>query len=1294
MSNDARSVAEVVQYIHMLWSSLEQVTIAMVLLVQLLGWLPTFAGVIFIVGALPLQSFLVARVKSLRELASSHTDDRVKVVSETIKGIKLVKLYAWELSFVKRILQHRAKELDSLRKMAIVQACSSVVYTGVPTLLTLIVFTVYVLIGNTLDASVVFPAITLFNVLRPAMVILPYVLVSSARAAASLSRLQKFLMAEELVPLDESDHAVDQEMLARDGLDVAAEGAAFTWNPSETDALATLSNVSLSIPKGSLVAVVGSTGSGKSTLLAGLLGEVPIVTGYAGILKGRSVSFCDQIPFIQNASLRDNIIFGKPFDEHHYRETIRVCCLLKDLEILPAGDLTEIGGRGVNLSGGQRARVSLARAVYARTDINIFDDPLSAVDAHVGSYIFRECIAKQLDGTTRILTTNQIHFAASHDVNMVVVVKNGTIVEVGDRRNLCGDPDSEFARMLRAAGEGTDDSDEMRVNGDAETSPETEDGSLNDVNGSVSSEKDSKSTALTTKRVADYGTTEAGELTQKERKEKGRVQLKEYRSYLSAMGARWVVSVVLFGIAYQACIMAVNVWMSWWSEKSAAGSETNSIWFNLFVFCSFGVLGLFMSSGASFSIAFGGIRAAIVIHERLLLSVMGAPSSFFNSTPDGRLINRFTSDMDKLDQALAATLQTMNRLILSLIFTLGLIFWATPLVVFIAVPIITICVFVQEYYRRTAVDLRRLEALSRSPLYSHFSETLDGVVTLRAFGDIPRSTHMNNVYTDQLGRTMYASSYANRWLALRLEGLGTIFIFGATVLAVMAPPGQLSAATVGLVLSYTMQIIGTMTWCVRQFTDMESEMSSMERVSEYSQPPFPQEEKGGLELLLRELDSKKDGMKRAESQGLISSDRMEQLNNSMGSRQSRWPRKGKVEFEGVEMRYRADLSPALRNMSLTVQPGEHVGIVGRTGAGKSSAIQCLFRLYELGKGRIMVDGKDIKHMRLNALRSSLGVIPQEAVCFSGTIRTNLDTFGEHSDYDVQRALDGCGLQGTMRDAVSLSTTVEENGSNLSVGQRQLLCLGRALLKDSQVLVLDEATSNVSNEVDEKIQQTLREEMSHCTILTVAHRLHTVMKSDRIVVMDRGRIAEVGRPTELLGRESMLSALVDETGPGTAAVLRQLAVEGEGERQHVRKGGFNMREGHRMNGNGVSADGLGIRLGVEEASVSQVMQSVFQELRSALVKMERKEVQREMEVAVEGDECWRELLTNVVDKVSIVTGRVGETEQLDFERSDVHSGSNEAMAEILGTTPPTANGKVVGGAYDGDGNNSANMSEEE
>lgn len=1157
MSTDSRTVADVVLYINMLWSAMGQILIALVLLIQLLGLLPTSIGVLVMVASIPMESRFVSLTKSLREAASAWTDDRVKVVGEAIQGIKVVKLYAWELSFIERILEKRQSELGLVRKALMVSAWNSTLVSSIPTFLSLAIFTTYALLTTNLDAAVIFPAIALFNILRPPLLIFPYTAVSCARAAASMARVKRFLLADELVSLQSGEHRVTESEFESARSDVIADDASFSWSSSsEAVARPSLARVSLRVPSGALVCVVGGTGCGKSTLLASLLGEVPILSGKAGIRPKRSVSLAEQVPFIKSGTIRDNILFGLPFDLRRYNRVIKVCCLVPDLRILPGGDMTEIGGRGINLSGGQRSRVSMARVAYANADVALLDDPLSAVDAHVGRRMFEDCIVSEMQGKTRILTTNQLQFSTSRQVDYIVVIHEGEVVEFGSRYGLLQDPNSKFTQLITAAGElgrltddregSTDDSngvhrqvsaDDELANGIVLTKKGEDKTKLVDSSASESSlllssaEKESKN--------------DAAHLTREEEKNEGRVELKHYLAYMEAAGGlRYILFILFLVIGTQMCSLGMNYWLSVWSEQSqldialGATAAHGSMIFHLTVYVCIGVFSIFVTSVSAFSIAFASLRASVTFHERMLFSVFGAPSSWFAANPAGRIVNRFNSDIDKVDNNLASVLQSFTRLSLQLAGALCLILFVTPWFIVAVIPVGIVFLYVQEFYRKSSVDLRRLEAVARSPLYSHFSEILDGVMTIRAFGKVEEESKTNHEYTDSLTRISYIASTANRWLSVRLEGLGTILIFSTAALAV-ASAGKVSPSLTGLVLSYAMQLLGSMTWSVRTFTDMESQMSAMERIAEFStSPPFPQEESGGLKVTLqkRAKESERDSIER---RGLISPE-IASLFNVSAQKRSSWPLRGCVKFNSITMRYRADLPPALRGISLHILPGERIGIVGRTGAGKTSLLSALFRLHEIDSGSIVIDGRDISKISLFDLRSSLSVIPQEPVCFSGTIRTNLDMFGEYDDASVLEALKVCGLESTMPDGVDLGYEIEENGQNLSVGQRQLLCLGRAFLRRSQVLVLDEATSSVSNDTDEKIQSTLRTEFGGCTIITVAHRLHTVMNSDRIVVMEHGEIAEVGQPRLLLENpESMLSLLVGQTGTATAAYLREL-----------------------------------------------------------------------------------------------------------------------------------------------------------
>lgn len=1137
MSNDCRTIGTFSFGVHEIWSSVEQITIAMLLLSRLLGWIPTIFVLLFFASCIPVQMKLAATIKRLRDVCTKCTDERVMHISEAIKGIKILKLYSWELPFVKRILASRRRELDSLRSMEFVGAWNSVLVWSMTTLISMVAFGAYALLGKVLIASVIFPAIVILDIIEPSMMYLPSVVAEAARACTSLQRIRSFLLAGEISPLRKVQNDCEHQEMVSNAIALVADGAAFSWNPESPVPTLMFKMGKLFIPEGSLVAVVGPTGCGKSTFLAGFLGEVPLVAGSAAVRKDLSIAFCDQTPFIQNATLRENVLFGAPLVAKRYEPTLSSTALLPDIELLPGGDLTEIGSRGVNLSGGQRARVSLARAVYANRDITLLDDPLSAVDAHVGRTIFNECIVAQLRGKTRIMTTNQIQFAMSPEVDLVIVLRAGEVVEAGTRRELLEDSSSEFARLVaagdvarRASSAVTSDASVVdrgsneRMDSDFDTPSEYE---PSDDEGVTPSKSTERTSLLKRSESATYDTIEAGGLTRRESKMKGRVKAKYFILYLTAAGFKpWVFAVASFVVVANVFHLSKEIWLAVWCEQGVADHALG----NILIYTILGLVAMISEGGASFACVYGLLRASRILHKRLLVSVVGAPISFFNSTPEGRLVNRFNSDMDKVDSTLAESLFGLWYLLVMIVMSVGMILWMIPVLIIFFIPSALLCLLIQEYYRKSIVDLRRLESISYSPLYSHFAEMLHGVVTIRAYNRVPGSCHENRMNSDRMNKTAFVTAASSRWLETRLNAVGSVLVFAATCLAVIVPAERISTSMKGLVLSNAVTILFLMSWAVKAFTETESQMSSVERISEYADPPFPQEAGNCLRNRL----------------SMDSSCRNDEISGGTGSvgdceaMDCSWLQAGKVEFDGVNMRYRSKLDLALENVSFSIQAGERVGIVGRSGAGKSSAIQCLFRLYEVEKGEIRIDGTDISTLALHDLRKMIGIIPQEPLCFSGTIRSNLDMFGECSDEAVQLALDRCGLAQSMREAVGLDFVVSENGSNLSVGQRQLLCLGRALLKSSRILVLDEATSSVSDETDEYVQRTLRELMGRCTMVIVAHRLHTVIRCDRIIVMDKGRVVEIGRPVDLLARTSHFGALVDESGAETAAHLRQLA----------------------------------------------------------------------------------------------------------------------------------------------------------
>ncbi|CAN8073100.1 unnamed protein product [Agarophyton chilense] len=1138
MSTDCRIVSSVAIYMHELWAAMLQVCVTLVLLVQLLGWVPTASCLSLVLLGIPLQSYIIQKTTKLAKSVSHMTDQRVNIISEVIKSIKLIKLYAWEIPFLRRIDDARLQELQTLRSVHFLNVWNFLVTSGLSTALTVVAFAAYVALGHPLDAAVVFPAIALFDIMWPAMLYFPRVLVNLAKSISSLSRLQKFLSAEEVH--DATNHR-NQHNLTEISKNIAFDFRETVFRWGRDDSAGSLYTNSFFIPEGSLVAVVGSTAGGKSTLLAGMLGELDIVSGEFFQSTSPKVSFCDQVPFIPNATVRDNILFGKLYDKKLYETTISACCLLPDFRNLPAGDATEIGSRGVNLSGGQRARVALARAVYHEPDICLMDDPLSAVDAIVGRHLFEKCLVSQMRGKTRILATNHLHVAASQHVDMVIVVHDGCVVETGPRSYLLRDHNSEFSKLLNkskvtpyrvveSAELGAVSRQQKFEENLAKKSPGAHGVTLEYSTTPLI--KDEKMKLLPKQQNANCETVENGKLTTEETKEEGAVKVHYLLDYLLNMNlVQWVLPIAFFKIMELTVAAGVDVWMSIWSENYRRASVQ---WY-MFVFMVLGSTSVLFGGVSVFCLASGSLKASLRIHRQLTLSVLRAPISFFDTTPEGRLMNRFNNDIDRVDTEIAFKAKDLCSLLALMTIRFSLLLWAIPWFVLVLVAIIYVLWIIQQYFRRATVDLKRLEALSFSPLYSHFAETIDGVVTIRAFKDLPRVVYANSVHTDLMLANTYATTYARRWLSMRMNTVGCLLTLVTTIALMNSPSSRVSPSMKGLLLSYVVSAVRIMRWTIKGVTDLESQLSSMERISEYSSKSFVKEEENPS-VVPPWTHADQGG-----NQENYCVDRPGTENpcvHELPPMDKAWPDKGLIVFERVSMRYRPDLEPALKSVSFRIESGEHVGIVGRTGAGKSTVIQTLFRLHKLMGGCINIDGVDISSLSLQDLRSRIGVIPQEPVCFSGTIRTNLDMLNCYPEHEVRRVFELCGLAQSTK--VGLDHEVSEGGANLSVGQRQLLCLGRALLRQSKVVVLDEATSSVSAEIDSCIQETIRKEMDGCTVLIVAHRLDTVMSCDRIMVMQSGRVAEYGRPRDLLAKDSFLNELVDETGPDAAVRLRALA----------------------------------------------------------------------------------------------------------------------------------------------------------
>ncbi|XP_074476742.1 ATP-binding cassette sub-family C member 3 isoform X2 [Sebastes fasciatus] len=1113
MSVDAQRFMDLTTFLNMLWSAPLQIMLALYFLWQNLG--PSvLAGVAVMVMLIPLNAVIAMKTRAYQVEQMQYKDSRIKLMNEILNGIKVLKLYAWENSFKEKVLAIRQKELNVLRKTAYLGALSTMAWTSAPFLVALTTFAVYVTVdeNNILDAERAFVSLSLFNILRFPLNMLPQVISSIVQASVSLKRIQGFLSHDELDP-----NSVGRKNTASD-YSVTAVNGKFTWAKEDPPVL---HNINLMVPQGSLLAVVGHVGCGKSSLLSALLGEVEKLEGEVSI-RG-SVAYVPQQAWIQNATLRDNILFGKPYNEQQYRCVLEACALTPDLEVLPGGDMTEIGEKGINLSGGQRQRVSLARALYSDTDVYLLDDPLSAVDAHVAKHIFDNLIGPEgaLKGKTRVLVTHGISFLPQVDNIMVMV--EGRVSEMGSYQELLKQ-NGAFAEFLRNYAlediveeeEATEEliEDEELFPDDAlsnhadmvDNEPVVNEAKRNFIRqiSIISAEGDNTRSRSVRRHTCSQRKHsdqqekkkphEMQKLIQAETTETGKVKSKVYLEYAKAVGIPLSVLIcVLYGCQSAAAIGA-NIWLSQWTNDAMRNQTKENVNMRVGVYAALGIAQGLLVMISSFTLAMGNIGAARKLHSNLLTNKLHTPQSFFDTTPIGRLINRFSKDIYVIDEVLPSTVLMFLATFFISLSTMIVIVASTPIFAVLIVPLTLAYVFVQRFYVATSRQLKRLESVSRSPIYSHFSETVTGCSVIRAYGRHSAFVLMSDMKVDENQKSYYPGIVSNRWLGVRIEFIGNCIVFFAALFAVTGKE-HLNAGDVGLSVSYALQVTMSLNWMVRMTSDLENNIVAVERVKEYSETkteaPW-------------EVEDKKPPPE--------------------------WPTEGNVEFHDYSVRYREGLDLVLKNLTLSVKGGEKVGIVGRTGAGKSSMTLCLFRLLEAASGEITIDEVKISELGLHDLRSKLTIIPQEPVLFSGTLKMNLDPFEKYSDEELWRALEHSHLHKFVSNqAAKLELECSEGGENLSVGQRQLVCLARALLRKSRILILDEATAAIDLETDDLIQSTIRTQFEGCTVFTIAHRLNTIMDYTRVLVLDKGQIAEFDTPANLLSKRGVFYGMAKDAG---------------------------------------------------------------------------------------------------------------------------------------------------------------------
>ncbi|XP_041372528.1 multidrug resistance-associated protein 1-like [Gigantopelta aegis] len=1109
MSVDCQRIQDVTGFLWMLWSAPLQICLALALLYNTVGS-SMFAGLAVLILLIPINGVMAMKQKQLQVKQMKFKDSRIKVMNEVLNGMKVLKLYAWELSFQDKILDIRTRELNVLLKAAYLKAVSTFIWTCSPFLVTLATFTTYVLTSETgfLDAQKAFVALSLFNILRFPITLLPMIVSNVVQASVSLGRIGKFLRQPDL-DFDSVIHDAYSDSA------ISVRNGTFTWD--KTMPHPTLKNINIEIQDEKLYAVVGQVGSGKSSLISAILGEMENIEGKV-VIKS-SVAYVAQQAWIQNATVRDNILFGMHYNAEKYDRIIEACALKPDLDILPAGDLTEIGEKGINLSGGQKQRVSLARAIYSDAEIFLLDDPLSAVDSHVGKHIFNHVISSKglLKNKTRILVTHGVHWLPM--VEKIIVMVDGRVSELGSYDELLSH-DGPFAQFLKTyftqEEESDDDKDEdPEIQAIKSKILERVDSVTSDTAATSGDEAGAKSVRRVKrakKKTESEDKTKVKDLVkpddkgdkliQKETSEAGKVKMSVYIQYAKSVGYVMSLVIVFLYAAFQASSVYANIWLSNWTDDDLL--KNTSRWNtseyqnkNAMYLGVYGGLGLTQALIVLlFAVltAIQTVRAAGRLHQAMLTNIMRSPMMFFDTTPIGRILNRFSRDVETIDNNMPFVVRMWINTIFSVISTFIVISYSTPIFLVVIIPLGLFYWLIQHFYIPTSRQLKRIESVTRSPIYSHFSETVTGASTIRAFGVSERFFKESQAKVDKNLVYYFCGIASNRWLGWRLDFLGSIVILAAAVFAVN--DDGLEGGLVGLSITYALQVTATLNWMVRTTSDLETNIVSVERVKEYSETPTEAE-----------------------------------WENPFRRPPQDWPQKGDINFLNYQARYRPGLDLVIKGITYDVQGGQKIGIVGRTGAGKSSMAVALFRLIEAAGGSIVIDGRRASDMGLHDLRSRLTILPQDPVLFSGSLRMNLDPFNLYTDEQIWTALKHAHLNKFVSE---LPTTIEyecgEGGQNLSVGQRQLVCLARTLLRKTKILVLDEATAAVDMETDDLIQQTIRTEFKDCTILTIAHRLNTILDYDRILVLDQGLIREYDTPDSLLkDRKSAFYAMAKDAG---------------------------------------------------------------------------------------------------------------------------------------------------------------------
>ncbi|XP_027336483.1 ABC transporter C family member 8-like isoform X2 [Abrus precatorius] len=1065
---DAYRMGEFPYWFHITWICALQIALS-------IGILFGVVGVGALPGLVPLLIFGLLNVPFAKILQNCQAefmiaqDERLRSTSEILNSMKIIKLQSWGDKFKNLVESLRAKEFIWLSKAQILKATGSFLYWMSPTIVSAVVFLGCALFNSApLNAGTIFTVLATLRNLGEPVRLIPEALSIMIQVKVSFDRLNAILLDEEL-DSDRNGRHINQNSVNA----VEIQAGNFIWDHETMSP--TLTDVNLEIKWGQKIAVCGPVGAGKSSLLYAILGEIPKISGIVNV--GGTLAYVSQTSWIQSGTVRDNILFGKPMDKRRYENAIKVCALDQDIKDFSHGDLTEIGQRGINMSGGQKQRIQLARAVYNDAHIYLLDDPFSAVDAHTAAILFNDCVMCALREKTVILVTHQVEFLS--EVDKILVMEGGKVTQSGNYESLLT-AGTAFEQLVSAHKEAINELDQNNENrSDSE----------NEI---MVHAKESQGLYLT-KNPSEGEISTKGQLgiqlTQEEEKEIGDVGWKPFWDYISfSRGSFMLCWILLAQAAFVALQTASTLWLALAIEIPKLTSGTLV---GVYALISFGSAAfVYLRSYLS---ALLGLKASTAFFTGFTTAIFNAPMLFFDSTPVGRILTRASSDLSILDLDIPHAITFVASVAVETLVTIGVMVSVTWQVLIVAIPAMVASKYVQGYYQASARELIRINGTTKAPVMNFAAETSLGVVTVRAFNMLERffKNYLKLVDTD--ATLFFHSNVAMEWLVVRIEALQNLTVITAALLLILIPQGYVSPGIVGLSLSYAFTLTGSQIFWTRWYCNLLNYLISVERITQFINIP-------------------------AEPPAIVNDNRPP----------SSWPSKGRIDLQALEIRYRPNAPLVLKGITCTFKEGSRVGVVGRTGSGKSTLISALFRLIEPSRGDILIDGINICSMGLKDLRMRLSIIPQEPTLFKGSVRTNLDPLGLYSDDDIWKALQKCQLKETISCLPNLlDSSVSDEGGNWSLGQRQLFCLGRVLLKRNRILVLDEATASIDTATDAILQRIIRQEFAECTVITVAHRVPTVIDSDMVMVLSYGKLVEYDEPSKLMDTNSSFSKLVAE-----------------------------------------------------------------------------------------------------------------------------------------------------------------------